>query len=190
MHITINDEVFARFPDLESERLMYRSFLPTDAAALFALRTDARVLEYLDTEAQADVGAAEQMIERNRLSFEQKEGLNWVIVDKESQTMIGYAGIWRLDRDHCRGEIGYSLHPDYWRKGYMTETLNCLLRFAFQELHLHSIEANVNIANEASKQLLLKLGFQQEAYFRENYLHNGQFLDSAIFCLLERDLQA
>ncbi|MFT5846074.1 MAG: ribosomal-protein-alanine N-acetyltransferase [Psychroserpens sp.] len=51
----------------------------------------------------------------------------------------------------------------------MTETLNTLIRFGFDDLNLHSYEANVNIKNDNSKALLLKFGFKLEAYFRENF---------------------
>ena len=44
--------------------------------------------------------------------------------------------------------------------------------------------AYVNPANDASKLLLISLGFKQEAYFRENYYFNGKFLDTAIFCII------
>jgi ribosomal-protein-alanine N-acetyltransferase len=64
-----------------------------------------------------------------------------------------------------------------------------MVRFGFNEINLHSIEANVNPANERSKKVLEKIGFKREAYFRENYLFNKKFLDSIIYSLLEKDLQ-
>ena len=45
-----------------------------------------------------------------------------------------------------------------------------------------------NKLNELSKNVLKKMGFQKEAYFRENYYYDGQFLDSEIYCLLKSDL--
>jgi ribosomal-protein-alanine N-acetyltransferase len=71
----------------------------------------------------------------------------------------------------------------------MYETINTIVRFGFNEMKLHSIEANVNPLNEKSKKVLEKVGFKKEAYFRENYLFNGNFLDSVIYSLLEKDLK-
>lgn len=187
MSTIINDQVFESFPVLTSERLAFRHFTEQDASAILALRSHPQVMTYLDAPPFQSLEDARQMIDRNRLSFEKKEGINWVITEKGQHKMIGYFGIWRLDRKNCRGEIGYGLHPDYWGKGYMVETLGLLLDFAFNELQLHSIEANVNPQNEASKKVLTHLGFQQEAYFRENYFYDGHFLDSAIYCLLASD---
>jgi len=70
----------------------------------------------------------------------------------------------------------------------MYETINRMVRFGFDEMNLHSIEANVNPANKKSKRVLEKIGFKKEAHFRENYLFNGEFLDSIIYSLLEKDL--
>jgi ribosomal-protein-alanine N-acetyltransferase len=63
-----------------------------------------------------------------------------------------------------------------------------MVRFGFKEMNLHSIEANVNPLNERSQKVLERVGFKREAYFRENYLFDGKFLDSVIFSLLEKDL--
>ena len=92
-------------------------------------------------------------------------------------------------KDHCRGEIGYALSPEFWGKGYMTEALNKMIDFAFNDLKLHSIEANVNPNNNSSIKLLKRCGFRKEAHYRENYLFNGEFIDSIIYSLLESDLR-
>jgi ribosomal-protein-alanine N-acetyltransferase len=88
-----------------------------------------------------------------------------------------------------RAEIGYAMKPEYWGNGYMYEALAKVINFGFNEFCLHSIEANVNPANASSIKLLEKLGFKKEAYFREDYLYNGKFLDTAIYSLLETDFQ-
>jgi ribosomal-protein-alanine N-acetyltransferase len=67
--------------------------------------------------------------------------------------------------------------------------MRILLKFGFRGLNLHSIEANINPQNENSKGVLEKIGFQKEAYFRENYYYKEKFLDSEIYCLLENDLK-
>jgi len=101
--------------------------------------------------------------------------------------MVGYFGIWRIERDNCRGEIGYSLDPKYWGKGYMAEAFRTIIPFGFQQLHLHSMEGNINPHNESSRRILLKHGFVKEGYFRENFYFDEKFLDSEIYSLLEKD---
>lgn len=185
MNIKINEQVFDSFPILESNRLLFRNFNNNDAVFLFKIRSHPAVIRYLDTFPQKQQSEATALIKNNWKSFEQKTGLNWAIVEKENQQFIGYFGFWRLIKAHSRAEMGYALHPDYWRKGYMNETLQIMINFAFLQLCVHSLEANVNPNNKASIALLKRNGFVQEAYFKEDYFFNGKFVDSMIFSLLE-----
>ena len=68
----------------------------------------------------------------------------------------------------------------------MTEAVAAALSFGFQSMGLHSVEAQIAPANSGSRRVLEKLGFVQEAYFRENYYEpaDGSFSDTAVFSLL------
>ncbi|WP_104735980.1 GNAT family N-acetyltransferase [Hanstruepera ponticola] len=189
MSLQINDSVFEAFPELESERLLFRDFQARDAEDLFFLKTDDQVMAHMDSKKHQSLEDTLELIRNNQTSFVEQTGLNWAIIDKAANRFIGYFGYWRLDKANCRGEIGYSLHPDYWGHGYMKETFSTLIPFGFKTLHLHSIEANINPNNANSERLLVSFGFQKEAYFRENYLYNGVYLDSIIYCLLEEDIK-
>ena len=73
--------------------------------------------------------------------------------------------------------LGYSLDKDYINKGYMTYCVNQITKYAFEELKLHRIEANVMPRNIASKRVLEKCGFTEEGYSK-NYLYiNGVWED-------------
>jgi [ribosomal protein S5]-alanine N-acetyltransferase len=188
MNILINDNVFDTFPVLETHRLVLREFRLDDAEALFKIRSDKRVLMYMDTHPHYSIADSDAMIRRIIDSFNNKEGLNWVIKEKAAGKMIGYVCYHRLMRECSRAEIGYSLTPVRWGNGYAIEAVKRLVEFGFGEMNLHSIEANVNPDNAASIKLLEKIGFKKEAHFRENYLFNGIFLDSAIYCLIRSDV--
>ena len=104
----------------------------------------------------------------------------------DTKQMIGSIGLWRIDKAHYRGEIGYMLHHDHWGKGIMQEAIAAVIEFGFGPLKLHSIEAHINPANAASAGILEKNGFVREAYFKENYYFRGKFLDTAIYSLLKK----
>jgi [ribosomal protein S5]-alanine N-acetyltransferase len=188
MKFEINKKVFDQFPELESGRLKYRQITSKDAEILFVIRSNKEVMKFMDVEPMRSIAESENLIKSISESYKSGSGLNWGIVEKSTNTFIGYLGFWRIDSRHCRGEIGYALHPDYWNKGYMKETADTLIEFGFRELHLHSIEANVNPENLPSMRLLEKIGFRKEAYFRENFLFRNEFKDSVIYSLLEKDL--
>lgn len=106
---------------------------------------------------------------------------------KGTTSIIGTIGYWRMQKEHYRVEIGYILYNGYQGKGIVDEALKALIKYGFQTMQLHSIEANVNPANAASMKLLEKNGFVKEAYFKENYYYNGKFLDSVIYSLVNRE---
>lgn len=189
MNLAVNESVFDAFPRMESERLCLREFQLSDAEALFQLRSDDRVMQFMDTYSHKSIDDAVSMIKNNIESFNDKTGINWVIEDKSTGKMAGYFGFWRLMKEHVRAEIGYALLPEFWGKGIMTEAAREVLSFGFSTLQLHSVEANVNQKNLGSIRLLEKLGFKKEAHFRENYLFDGRFYDSIIYSLLETDIK-
>lgn len=189
MNIKINDNIFIDFPKLETKRLYLTEFVKSDAKELFKMRSDARVLKYLDRNPHRTVEESELMIDTMISTYNSKAGINWIIREKDNLDVIGYIGYWRLIRENLRAEIGYALKPEYWGNGYMNEALTKVIEFGFKEFCLHSIEANVNPNNISSIKLLEKLGFKREAHFKEDYFYNGKFLDSAIYSLLETDYE-
>jgi len=176
---------FTIFPVLETDRLILREHTLADAKTWFALRHNPDVMRYIDRDSPKDIEEVEDYIKGLIAGFEQGESMGWAIALKDSpQQMIGNIVFWRMDFPNYRAEIGYLIDPAYWRKGLVSEALTAIIAFAFEEMKLHSIEANINPLNEASRKLLMKQGFVKEAYFREDYYFNGKFLDSEIYSLV------
>ncbi|UOQ65758.1 GNAT family N-acetyltransferase [Hymenobacter volaticus] len=173
------------FPELHTERFVLRRLQQADAPALLDQRSDPRIMRYLDREPDTTLEQTTALIERITQNAADNSGVTWGIVrPAATQELLGTIGLWRIMAEHHRAEVGYGLHPDYWQQGVMSEALAAVLDFGFQTLKLHSVEANVNPHNTASRRLLEKHGFVQEAYFRQNYFFRGQFLDSIIYSLL------
>ena len=181
---------FKRFPALETERLILRKFDLADAERLQSLRSNPEVMRYMDTTSHASVEDSRAFISKNFVAMEEEKGLFWAMEEKASGLFIGDFSFWSIDHKNARAEIGYTLLPEAWGKGYMSEAMRALFHFGFNDLNLHSFEANINPQNDNSRQILKKLGFEKEAYFRENYYYNGVFLDSEIYCLLKTDFIA
>ena len=175
---------FTPFPTLQTERLVLRKIEPADAPQLLFLRSDEKVMKFLDREPLRSLDEARFFINRITDSLLLNDGITWGICLKDDPSMIGTIGFWRLMKEHYRAEIGYMLHPDYWGKGYTSEAFEAAMDYGFHHMKLHSVEGNVNPENTASMRVLEKAGFVREAYFRENYYFKGRFLDSAIYSKL------
>ncbi|MFC5045061.1 GNAT family N-acetyltransferase [Aquimarina hainanensis] len=184
----INEQYFEDFPVLETTRLTLRSLVLTDASEIYSIRSNVKAMQYMDTVLHHTIADTEKFVTLNLKTYQKKEGLFWVLIEKNTDQFIGDFSFWKVNRRNSRAEIGYSLHPDFWGKGYMKEAMKTILHFGFTKLKLHSIEANINPDNNNSRKVLKGIGFQKEAYFREHYYYNGEYLDSEIYSLLENDL--
>lgn len=173
---------------LETERLILRPFCLEDAKHIFEIRSNEYVMKFMDSSFHNSLSDSEKFVESNLENQAKGNGYFWAIIEKTSNKFIGDFSIWSIDKVNNRGQIGYSLKKDYWQKGYMSEAMNVILRYGFTEIGIHSFEANINPLNDGSRKCLEKIGFKKEAYFRENYLFNGKYLDSEIYSLLESDL--
>lgn len=175
---------FSVFPQLETSRLILRRPALKDIPVLFSLRSDAETMQYIGKPLMKSMNEAEALHAHYIQAAEANTGITWNICMKNSDEMIGKIGIWRIIKEHHRGELGYMLLPQFRQKGIMQEALQAVLNYGFTELHLHSFEASINPMNAASRKLLEKNGFVQEAHFKENYFFNGKFEDSVILSLL------
>ncbi len=178
---------FKPFPVLTSKRLVFRRIKRADVNEVLFLRSDSRVLNYLDKVPAKTKKDAYKFIKIVQDAEKNTDGITWGITLKNENEVIGTIAFWRMQKEHYRAEIGYVLHPNYWGKGIMHEAIAEVIKYGFEVMKLHSIEANVNPANRASIGVLEKNGFKREAYFRENYYFDGKFLDSAIYSLIVSD---
>lgn len=85
--------------------------------------------------------------------------------------------------------LGYKLHRDYIKNGYMSEALEKIISIAFEELNLHRIEANIIPKNIASQNLVKKFGFQNEGLSKKYLKINGIWEDHYHFVLLNSELE-
>lgn len=180
---------FTPFPELKTERLLLRRILMEDAQALFEMRSDERVMQFLDRPRAKTIADAENLIRLIDHDIDSNIGITWGVSLHGNSRLIGTMGFWNITKAHFRAEIGYLLHPDFQGKGLMMEAAKKTIDFGFREMRLHSIEANINPNNLRSAKMLEKCGFVKEAHFRENYYYDGKFLDSVIYSLLNNPLK-
>lgn len=178
---------FTPFPVLETERLVIRAFTNDDAEALLSFRSNPEAMRFVPRPLQRNTEEALEMIGMINHNIAANECIGWCVVLKSSGKVIGSVSFHRIEKEHHRAELGYMLHPDYWGKGLVTEAVRAIVDYGFRELNFHSIEAIIDPDNTASASVLNKLHFVKEAHFKENFVHNGRFTDTAIYSLLKSD---
>lgn len=125
-----------------------------------------------------------------RLASEWKndEGYTFHVFEREKGRLVGGIGMTQMRRGVAQtATIGYWIGEPYERRGYTTEAVRLIVRFAFERLQLHRIEAACLPENIASRRVLEKAGFVREGYARLYLRIAGDWRDHLTFALLAED---
>ncbi|MEJ2793672.1 GNAT family N-acetyltransferase [Iodobacter sp. LRB] len=172
---------------LQTSRLILRPLQETDAAALLAIFSDEKVMQYWSTPPWDSIEIAEALIARDLKAMAAGDYIRLGIEREEDRVLIGNCTLFDLDKQCRRAEIGYGMAHSAWGKGYMHEALSALLDFGFTQLNLNRVEADIDPRNMASAKSLERLGFSREGYLRERWIVDGVVSDTALYGLLVSD---
>ena len=151
------------FPILKTERLVLRQLLNSDNTAIFLLRSDERVNQYIDRPQQHNIDEATAFINKINMGIEQNQSVYWAISLKNNAELIGAICLWNFSLNHLTAELGYELIPTFQGQGIMNEAINSVIQYAFEKIDLETIVAYTHKDNKSSIKLLEKNGFIWEA---------------------------
>jgi RimJ/RimL family protein N-acetyltransferase len=171
-----------------TERLELREFNQADWVLVHEYASDPEVTRY--------VGWGPNSLEDTKnfilraMSYQREEPrrkFDLAITLKEGNTLIGGCSIRVSDPDNREGSIGYLLRRQFWGRGYATEASQALLDFGFGKLGMHRISAWCDVENTASSRVLERIGMQREGRLREFRLIRGEWHDSYLYAVLDRE---
>ena len=169
----------------ETARLILRKYRQEDLQDLYEYLSDEEVVRF---EPYSPMDMAETAAELN----ERIHSDEMIAVElKETHKLIGNVYLGKREFDAL--ELGYVFSKAYWGKGYAKEACEALIEKAFAE-GIHRIYAECDPCNSASWQLLERLGFTREAYFKENVYFwkneqgNPVWKDTFVYSLLKKDV--
>ena len=112
----------------------------------------------------------------------------FLVCRKEDDAIVGtlnFSQIFR--RSFQNAYLGYQLFAGYTGNGYMTEAVELALSFAFNDLGLHRVEANVQPRNKPSIGVLQRNGFAKEGFSRRYLKIGGRWRDHERWAILRED---
>ncbi len=173
---------------IETDRLVIRKFMPSDAVDLFEYLSLPEIYRF-------EPGDPISMDEAVELAAERAQTDNFLAVEvKATGKLIGHLYFEQRQPPEFRTwEIGYIFNPAYQRMGYGSEAAAALVEYAFAHLHPHRIMARCDQKNPASWKLLEKIGFTREgafkqfAYFRMDEVGNPIWIDAFEYSKLEQE---
>lgn len=180
-------ELFSDPPRLETDRLILRPLRMRDAVDLYAYSSDPEVSRYVLWNAHTSIRDSRKQLRAAIHQYHLGEPCSWGICDKTTGHLIGTIGFMWLSYDSLSAEIGYSLSRSYWNRGLMTEALQSMISFSFEQLHLNRLEAQHVPQNPASGRVMQKCGMAREGLLRSRVRLKGVLTDTVLYSILLQD---
>lgn len=177
---------------IQTERLILRPYMTEDLEDLYLyhqLEEVARYQFWTERTREELRAKIETWIPLSDFKSLEKN-LALVVVEKQSNQVIGDVFLGILDIEARQSEIGYSFNPQFHRRGFATETVTALLNVAFDDYGLHRVTGRCDAKNDASWGLMESLGFRREAHFKEHALFKGRWDEEFVYAMLEDEWRA
>ena len=173
-----------RLPFLCGTRVVLRELRKSDAMSLFAMLNSEEVSRFISPP-PSTVEGFERFIDwtlRQRIAGAY---VCFAVTLSDEDTAIGLFQVRQLEQGFGTAEWGFALGSAYWGTGLFQEAAELVLQFAFETIGVHRLEARAAVANCRGNGALRKLGAMQEGVLRKSFLKNGQYVDQALWTILD-----
>ena len=170
---------------LETDRLILRRFTIEDAEAMYKnWASDDEVTKFLTWPTHGSADISRMVVTDWVNSYEKDNFYNWAIELKEIGEIIG--NISSVGGSDAVGRIhmGYCIGASWWGKGIVSEALECVMKFFFEEVEANRIDARHDVNNPASGKVMKKCGMTYEGTLRQYDINNQGIGDTAYYGIL------
>ncbi len=181
--------VFSHLPELTTKRLTLRRMMVADTDDMYEYASRPDVTKYLTWYPHPDRKYTREYLEYLGNRYAGGMFYDWAVIYEPDCKMVGTCGFTSFNCSSDSAEVGYVLNPEYWGKGIASEALECVLRFAFEELKLHRVEARFMQENDRSRRVMEHAGMQFEGVLREAMLIKGSYANVGICSVLRSEWQ-
>lgn len=145
---------------LETERLILRTWMYSDAERLFEICSDAETMLHIgDRQPYETIETAREFLNW-AVPHQLKAGFcRWAVIEKSSGEIIGSCGFAFVDSGEI--ELGYLFDRKVWGQGFATEASRAVLKYGFEEIGFEKIVAMTDTDHEKSQNVLRKIGFRE-----------------------------
>lgn len=175
------------FHTLESARLLLRPLREADAEAMFAYTSQPESFRFLRRDPHRSVQEDLEFIQRAEEGYRTHKEFIWGIEEKESGALVGTCRLFGLSAQDGRGEVSYLMHQTYRRRGYTSEAISRVIRYAFDEIGLHRVQAHCVSGNIGSERVMQKCGMQLEGEQRESVCFHGRYENIKTYSIIREE---
>ena len=155
---------------IETERLVLRELQLSDLDRFYLMDSNPEVVKFIEP-----VKNREQVllnIKKVQSQYKENGIGRWAVVEKASGLFIGWSGF-KYYRETVNNhsdfyDLGYRFMPEYWGKGYATETCIAWMKYGFENFNKNEFYATTHVDHKASKNVLEKVGFKHIETFDDD----------------------
>jgi len=176
------------FPMILGDKVVLRAIEPEDLDILMVWRNQPEFRKYFREYREINFEMQKKWFETIVLG--DRNTLMFSIVLQETGELIGCCGLCYINWIHRYAEL--SIYIGYRNayiddNGYAEEACKLLFQYAFGELNLHKVWAEIYDFDEKKIELFRKLGMTTDGKLRDNYYYNGAWYDSLVFSVLKSE---
>lgn len=168
---------------LKDNNIQLRALEPSDLDWLFSVENNEAFWEVSNTLEPFSKSILSQYIANAHLDIYTTKQLRLVIDYKE--TAIGLVDLFDFDPQHHRAGIGILILPEYQSNGFARQALELVINYAFKQLELHQIYANITTDNSKSISLFQHQNFEIIGIKKDWIFTNSQYKDEYILQLIK-----
>jgi len=175
-------------PVLKTSRLRLRPLKLSDASAIQKAASARKIADtMISLPHPYPAGEAELYVARQQAERKTGHSVTFTIEQKAEGCFCGLVEVRDIDREHSQGELSFWLTVEAWGRGYMSDIVQAVVQYGFEDCGLNRLYAYHMTRNPASGRILEKNGFKQEGLLRQRVRKWGQFEDVALWAILRQE---
>ena len=176
-------------PVLTGETITLRELRMSDAPSLLAMLATEEVARFISPP-PTTVEGFERFIAWTQRERENANYVCFGVVPDGMEHAIGLFQVRQLEPSFATAEWGFAIGSEYWGSGVFVEGARLVLDFAFRVIGVHRLEARAAVKNGRGNGALRKVGATQEGLLRRSFVRRGEYLDQALWTILDSDWRA
>ena len=172
---------------LQGNTIHLRALEPEDLEFVYAIENDENIWEVSNTITPYSKFLIRQYLENAHQDIYEAKQLRLVICKKGNSEAIGLIDLFDFDAKNKRAGIGIIIQNDVDRNnGFGKQALSLVIKYAFEQLQLHQLYANIGTENKASESLFTTFGFEKIGVKKDWNFINNAFHDEAVYQLIKK----
>ena len=183
---TVTTDWKQALPVLTGSMVTLRELRISDATSLLAMLSTEEVARFISPP-PTTVEGFERFIAWTQRERAAGNYACFAVVPHGMDTAVGIFQVRQLEPGFSTAEWGFALGSAFWGTGMFMDGARMVIDFAFDVIGTHRLEARAAILNGRGNGALRKIGAMQEGILRKSFLRNGEYLDQALWTILDED---